>query len=200
MSTNVEEAGGEGADGPKKRNRTTPEQLALLEEVFAKNTTPNAATREALAEKLDMTPRSVQIWFQNRRAKVKLLDRKSHQKAEAMLAMGYPYLTQQAAQRLSLGARPLHISQTSLPVFADGYAIRPFSLRLISYPFLVQPRGRGTLPDDTHVFAQCCPTIWLDGSSRCPYIFIYGCRCFGCCRRRCRGCCSAYGHFFLFTD
>ena len=43
----------------------------ILEEAFAKNPSPNAQIRDHLSEKVDMTGRSVQIWFQNRRAKEK---------------------------------------------------------------------------------------------------------------------------------
>jgi len=57
---------------PKKRNRTTPEQLLILEEAFLKNPTPTSQVRDAIAEKVEMSSRSVQIWFQNRRAKLKL--------------------------------------------------------------------------------------------------------------------------------
>ncbi|ORY20187.1 Homeodomain-like protein, partial [Neocallimastix californiae] len=53
------------------RSRATPEQLAILEATFEKNTSPNSKLREALAEKVNMSERSIQIWFQNRRAKVK---------------------------------------------------------------------------------------------------------------------------------
>ncbi|BFZ59543.1 hypothetical protein YB2330_000554 [Saitoella coloradoensis] len=61
----------------KKRQRATPEQLAVLEETFAVNPSPTSKIREAVAAKINMTERSVQIWFQNRRAKVKLLQKKS---------------------------------------------------------------------------------------------------------------------------
>ncbi|EGN99858.1 hypothetical protein SERLA73DRAFT_72643 [Serpula lacrymans var. lacrymans S7.3] len=55
----------------KHRKRTTRPQLKVLEDVFRKDTKPNAALRKALATQLDMTPRGVQVWFQNRRAKEK---------------------------------------------------------------------------------------------------------------------------------
>ncbi|RGB35062.1 homeobox domain-containing protein, partial [Rhizophagus diaphanus] len=55
----------------KKRIRTTPEQVALLEDTFKTNPSPNSKIREALAEKLNMSERTIQIWFQNRRAKKK---------------------------------------------------------------------------------------------------------------------------------
>ncbi|KAI5191841.1 hypothetical protein NEMIN01_1696 [Nematocida minor] len=55
----------------KPRKRTSKEQLEVLEKTFETNIKPDAALRKALATKLRMTPRSVQVWFQNKRAKVK---------------------------------------------------------------------------------------------------------------------------------
>jgi hypothetical protein len=50
----------------QKRQRATQDQLVTLENEFSKNPTPNAATRERIASEINMTERSVQIWFQNR--------------------------------------------------------------------------------------------------------------------------------------
>jgi len=50
----------------RKRQRATPEQLQVLEEYFSLNASPNAKMREIIAERIQMTERSVQIWFQNR--------------------------------------------------------------------------------------------------------------------------------------
>ncbi|KAG5648562.1 hypothetical protein DXG03_003173 [Asterophora parasitica] len=55
----------------KHRKRTTSSQLRVLEAVFKHDTKPNAALRAKLALQLDMKPRGVQVWFQNRRAKEK---------------------------------------------------------------------------------------------------------------------------------
>lgn len=63
----------------KHRRRTSRAQLKVLEKSFDENPKPNATTRRLLAQQLDMTPRGVQIWFQNRRAKAKLQRRKSGQ-------------------------------------------------------------------------------------------------------------------------
>ena len=52
----------------QKRQRATQDQLITLENEFAKNATPTAATRERIAAEINMTERSVQIWFQNRYA------------------------------------------------------------------------------------------------------------------------------------
>lgn len=50
----------------KKRQRATPEQLAVLEKAFLINASPNAKMRETISAQINMTERSVQIWFQNR--------------------------------------------------------------------------------------------------------------------------------------
>jgi len=55
----------------KKRQRTSPEQLAILEQIFQTDKMPNQQTRVQLADQLGMSSRRVQIWFQNKRAKVK---------------------------------------------------------------------------------------------------------------------------------
>jgi len=54
---------------PKKRIRTTPEQLRVLEKTYERETNPSQSLREEIARKLGMTPRRVQVWFQNKRAK-----------------------------------------------------------------------------------------------------------------------------------
>lgn len=54
-----------------KRKRKTPEQLAVLEREFDANPMPNKEVRDQLSSRLGLTSRQVQIWFQNKRAKVK---------------------------------------------------------------------------------------------------------------------------------
>jgi hypothetical protein len=66
--------GGRGSPGGErtiKRSTFSPDQLLVLEESFGANSLPNLATRHLLAEELGLTPRTVQVWFQNRRQKVK---------------------------------------------------------------------------------------------------------------------------------
>lgn len=66
----------------QKRQRASQDQLVTLELEFNKNPTPTAAVRERIAQEINMTERSVQIWFQNRRAKIKLLAKKSIETGE----------------------------------------------------------------------------------------------------------------------
>jgi len=58
-------------DNKKKRQRTSPDQLAILEQIFQTDKMPSQQTRVHLADQLGMSSRRVQIWFQNKRAKVK---------------------------------------------------------------------------------------------------------------------------------
>jgi len=47
----------------KKRKRADAEQLRVLNEVYARTAFPSTEERAELAVKLNMTPRSVQIWY-----------------------------------------------------------------------------------------------------------------------------------------
>ncbi|GAC95957.1 hypothetical protein PHSY_003535 [Pseudozyma hubeiensis SY62] len=62
--------------GRKKRNKCTPDQLRSLEAFFEKNRNPTGRIRLELSRKLRMPERSVQVWFQNRRAKIKTVERR----------------------------------------------------------------------------------------------------------------------------
>ncbi|KAG0337640.1 hypothetical protein BG000_005183 [Podila horticola] len=56
----------------KHRQKITKSQYKILEKSFTNNHMPNGDTRQQLATQLSMTPRTIQVWFQNRRAKSKV--------------------------------------------------------------------------------------------------------------------------------
>ncbi|KAL4361931.1 hypothetical protein GQ457_04G034950 [Hibiscus cannabinus] len=56
----------------RKKLRLTKEQSALLEESFKQHSTLNPNQKQALARELNLKPRQVEVWFQNRRARTKL--------------------------------------------------------------------------------------------------------------------------------
>lgn len=69
----------------KKRTRTTPDQLRILQRAFAADPMPNSSTRLQLAKRLGMNGRAVQVWFQNRRAKAKRQDSLPNSSGNLML-------------------------------------------------------------------------------------------------------------------
>ncbi|XP_010245638.1 PREDICTED: homeobox-leucine zipper protein HAT22-like [Nelumbo nucifera] len=56
----------------RKKLRLTKEQSALLEDSFKEHSTLNPKQKQALAKQLNLRPRQVEVWFQNRRARTKL--------------------------------------------------------------------------------------------------------------------------------
>jgi len=55
--------------GPIKRLKKNQFQVETLEEAFKKNPLPSRKMKEKLALECSLSPRTVQVWFQNRRAK-----------------------------------------------------------------------------------------------------------------------------------
>ncbi|XP_078430472.1 homeobox-leucine zipper protein HAT22-like [Wolffia australiana] len=56
----------------RKKLRLTKDQSSLLEEKFKEHSTLNPKQKQALARQLNLRPRQVEVWFQNRRARTKL--------------------------------------------------------------------------------------------------------------------------------
>lgn len=60
------------ASCPRKKLRLTKVQSAVLEDSFKQHSTLNPNEKQALARQLNLRPRQVEVWFQNRRARTKL--------------------------------------------------------------------------------------------------------------------------------
>ncbi|XP_020577231.1 homeobox-leucine zipper protein HOX11-like [Phalaenopsis equestris] len=58
--------------GARKKLRLSKEQSAFLEENFKEHSTLKPKQKSALAKQLNLRPRQVEVWFQNRRARTKL--------------------------------------------------------------------------------------------------------------------------------
>ncbi|KAJ7840878.1 kinase-like domain-containing protein [Mycena leptocephala] len=61
----------------KKPKRADAAQLRVLNETYARTAYPSTEERLALAKAVDMSPRSVQIWFQNKRRSMRQKNRQS---------------------------------------------------------------------------------------------------------------------------
>ncbi|KAK4486491.1 hypothetical protein RD792_009174 [Penstemon davidsonii] len=62
----------EDAENARKKLRLSKDQSAILEESFKEHNTLNPKQKQALAKRLGLRPRQVEVWFQNRRARTKL--------------------------------------------------------------------------------------------------------------------------------
>ncbi|KAK5002073.1 Transcription elongation factor SPT4, partial [Cryomyces antarcticus] len=108
----------------QKRQRATQDQLMTLEIEFNKNPTPTAIVRERIAQEINMTERSVQIWFQNRRAKIKNIAKKSIESGED--CDGIPdsmrrYLAMQAMESgKGFGTSFLNRSGSGIAAYGNG--------------------------------------------------------------------------------
>lgn len=63
---------GDGGANNRKKLRLTKAQSGLLEEAFKLQPTLNPKQKQNLARDLNLRPRQVEVWFQNRRARTKL--------------------------------------------------------------------------------------------------------------------------------
>uniref|UniRef100_A0A5B6Z8R8 Putative homeobox-leucine zipper protein HAT4 n=1 Tax=Davidia involucrata TaxID=16924 RepID=A0A5B6Z8R8_DAVIN len=62
----------EDGDTSRKKLRLSKDQSAILEDSFKEHNTLNPKQKLALAKRLGLRPRQVEVWFQNRRARTKL--------------------------------------------------------------------------------------------------------------------------------
>lgn len=62
----------EDGETSRKKLRLSKDQSAILEDSFKEHNTLNPKQKLALAKRLGLKPRQVEVWFQNRRARTKL--------------------------------------------------------------------------------------------------------------------------------
>ncbi|CAN8314792.1 unnamed protein product [Cochlearia groenlandica] len=72
ISDYQEEDDDEESVSVRKKLRLTKEQSSLLEESFKNHSTLNPKQKQVLARQLNLKPRQVEVWFQNRRARTKV--------------------------------------------------------------------------------------------------------------------------------
>merc|ERR1711894_135682 len=61
----------ENNTGRRKRTIMTTEQHTFLKEAFIKDIFPSKTLREEMGQKLNLDPKTIQIWFQNHRQRAK---------------------------------------------------------------------------------------------------------------------------------
>ena len=148
----------------KHRKRTTRAQTKILEEQFKTTDKPDAATRGELSIRLGMTPREVQVWFQNRRAKEKKL------RAQALAALTQENEQVRAStpenEAFSRAISPCHIAPTdsdlsrTLTQSPPNYAAAPASpLDDVNSPSTVRNMQNNDHRNPESISVQPTPTV-----------------------------------------
>ncbi|TLS30215.1 hypothetical protein PpBr36_02346 [Pyricularia pennisetigena] len=150
-----DEDGGDGSSQPQtaaertaqrrkmKRFRLTHQQTRFLMSEFAKQPHPDAAHRERLSREIPgLSPRQVQVWFQNRRAKIKRLTADDRDRMIKMRAVPDDFDNVQALHS-PYGAVHTLGTPISSPVDFSGSSYAEHMMR----PLMVDVR-RGDAADD----------------------------------------------------
>jgi hypothetical protein len=108
---------------PKRRRRTTipPEHLEKLEELFEEEQWPSREVKAKLAEALGHNENFVNIWFQNKRARVK---KEQEKRVKALLEQTKGFIPQPESK---VACSKAHV-ETSRSIF--GNSVKPSSGKL----------------------------------------------------------------------
>ncbi|KAF2761130.1 homeobox-domain-containing protein [Pseudovirgaria hyperparasitica] len=132
-----------------KRFRLTHNQTRFLMSEFARQAHPDAAHRERLAREIPgLSPRQVQVWFQNRRAKLKRLTSDDRERMMRSRALPEDFDMSHALHSPFGGppgmGTPLASPGGFSPAFGDGNMVRPLSIdtfRRVSNGTHMSPTG-----------------------------------------------------------
>ncbi|KAF8558035.1 homeobox-domain-containing protein [Imleria badia] len=120
----------------KKRKRADAAQLKVLNETYARTAFPSTEERAELARKLDMSARSVQIWFQNKRQSMRQTSR-------------------QAANTATSGShQPFSLSSQSEDVAHSSYGGSLSPTTLPTHSFVQRSDSRPVVGPDARAPAQ----------------------------------------------
>jgi len=109
----------DGAEARRpKRCKISREQLTVLIKSFEEEPLPNFDQRQTLAKVLGMTPRSVQIWFQNRRQRLKPLQPKAASTATPLCGLQSAAMAARATQASQGRTAQQHLGMPGLAAAA----------------------------------------------------------------------------------
>ena len=134
LDAGVDSPHADGADGRRsKRCKISREQLMVLIKSFEDEPLPNFDQRQTLAQVLGMTPRSVQIWFQNRRQRLKPLQPKAASTATPLCGLQSAAMAARAAQQQGHRTAQQHLGMPGLAAAASSIGGYQFEQAMFSH-------------------------------------------------------------------
>ena len=160
---------GETPDGtmpPAKPRRTRQSfswrQVAVLEQVFEQDPMPPQLLRVQLAERLGVQPRTVQVWFQNRRQKQKQLQQAMGQNPPSFRASHSRLVS---LPQLQHGVDSFAVPQSSGVPVATEYMPAPGAAMVAAplgqYMYAAYPQAQGSIvtpPQNSYLQPQVGPS------------------------------------------
>ncbi|XP_051143774.1 homeobox-leucine zipper protein HOX11-like [Andrographis paniculata] len=150
----------------RKKLRLSKEQSAFLEESFKQHNTLNPKQKLALAKQLNLRPRQVEVWFQNRRARTKL---KQTEVDCEYLKKCCETLTEDN-KRLHKELQELRALKTANPFYAATH-VPPTTLTMCPSCERVAGAGAGN-PSGEHALPPLTLTLTRPGPTRSFYPFL----------------------------
>ncbi|THH14241.1 hypothetical protein EW146_g6066 [Bondarzewia mesenterica] len=140
----------------KKRKRADAHQLKVLNDVYARTAFPSTEERAELARKLDMSARSVQIWFQNKRQSMRQGGRQSGSSTTATSSsQTHPTQTPIPSPPHTYATGPTVVS----PISMAGPSGTPYSSR--SPPPNINRTGQSPSPSGGRRGGSFDPRTWF---------------------------------------
>ncbi|KAF5348004.1 hypothetical protein D9758_010018 [Tetrapyrgos nigripes] len=125
----------------KKRKRADAVQLKILNETYARTAFPSTDERQALAKQLDMSTRSVQIWFQNKRQLMRQTKQSTFSTGSTVnqaFTFSSPSMSDASTQEAGTNA----YETTPAPMTNASYVLRSSQVEGLNFPSLSHRRPR----------------------------------------------------------
>ncbi|KAI3404784.2 YOX1 [Candida oxycetoniae] len=117
----------------RKRRRTSPYELSILNQEFELGSTPNKLQRIKIAKKVSMTEKAVQIWFQNKRQSLRKQNNYEKEVCELPPTDVSVQSQSQSQQESSSSSSSSSSQRTSIGSFVSSTPIKPTLNKSISF-------------------------------------------------------------------